>query len=488
VKLQLFEYLKGGSTHLSLKDIQKFILSVYDEEKIPNWIQLKNKSKIEKFIIILTPGLDYDLYNRHTDRLDIFKKLGCHACLTHSVSCDSNSATVYLFNALLNVPKKIKKNHMQTPIMNVLEMVESQNNQKKHSIEEFLLSEKELEENEFPLFLQEDYIETQILENKPYELISMDCEMCLTEKGSELTRITLVAHHLKEDFSFEDEIVLDEFVLPKSKIVDYLTQYSGITEEHLKDVTTTLKDVQQKILKIVSSETILIGHSLENDLKSAKILHSKIIDTSVLYPMKVGQNIPNRKFSLKSLAIKYLKKSIQKGTNGHDSIEDAKTSFELFLLKLRNGPLFGLPTSANFENFFNLLEGSGKKSIMIDDVPILNRFATTTISTIPCVSDEEIVQKSVKEISKGKNDFILVRLQELTKESKNEIKTIENLNSNLTSMLNELPKHSLFCVLSGFGNLQKVEEMKLKFGDGSNQMNEAIQEAKNAITFIGTKK
>jgi DNA polymerase III epsilon subunit-like protein len=36
-------------------------------------------------------------------------------------------------------------------------------------------------------------------------------------------------------------------------------------------VTTTLVDVQQDLLKIISSECILVGHSLENDLRALKV-------------------------------------------------------------------------------------------------------------------------------------------------------------------------------------------------------------------------
>lgn len=84
--------------------------------------------------------------------------------------------------------------------------------------------------------------------------------------------------------------------------------YSGITEDLLSNVTTNLRDVQAVLLSMFHSKTILLGHSLESDLKALKLLHSVVVDTSVLYPHKMG---PPKKRALKTLCIENLKKIIQ---------------------------------------------------------------------------------------------------------------------------------------------------------------------------------
>jgi RNA exonuclease 1 len=46
-------------------------------------------------------------------------------------------------------------------------------------------------------------------------VIGMDCEMCLTDAGSEITRVTLV--------DFQGNTLFDELVKPENPITDYLT-------------------------------------------------------------------------------------------------------------------------------------------------------------------------------------------------------------------------------------------------------------------------
>ena len=46
-------------------------------------------------------------------------------------------------------------------------------------------------------------------------------------------------------------------------------------------------------MEILHSEVILVGHSLENDLIALKLVHTKVIDTSILYPNQRGSNFKN---------------------------------------------------------------------------------------------------------------------------------------------------------------------------------------------------
>lgn len=157
-----------------------------------------------------------------------------------------------------------------------------------------------------------------------YAVYSLDCEMCYTTRGLDLTRVTVINSACK--------VVFETFIKPLHPIIDYNTRYSGITEEQMADVKTTLLDVQASILTMFNSKTILVGHSLESDFKALKLIHDTVIDTSVLFPHKMG---PPYKRALRNLCSEYLKKIIQNSVDGHDSAEDAKACMELIIFKLK---------------------------------------------------------------------------------------------------------------------------------------------------------
>jgi RNA exonuclease 1 len=108
----------------------------------------------------------------------------------------------------------------------------------------------------------------------------------LTEDGSELTRVSVVDSTGKR--------IYDSLVKPDKPILDYLTRcvvlvcfsgsslpainlllvfysYSGLNAETLAPVTTKLVDIQEALTALIDYNTILIGHSLECDLRVIKV-------------------------------------------------------------------------------------------------------------------------------------------------------------------------------------------------------------------------
>ncbi|XP_005007156.3 exonuclease GOR-like [Cavia porcellus] len=149
-------------------------------------------------------------------------------------------------------------------------------------------------------------------------IYALDCEMCFTSRGLELTRVTVVDAGLR--------VVYDTFVKPYREIVDYNTRFSGVTEADLAHTSVRLRDVQAFLLGLLSADTILIGHSLESDLLALKVIHHSVVDTSVLFPHPRG--LPCKP-SLRSLVADYLQEVIQDKPAGHNSREDASSCMRL---------------------------------------------------------------------------------------------------------------------------------------------------------------
>lgn len=177
----------------------------------------------------------------------------------------------------------------------------------------------------------DDFVQTQPLEHLLADgnegAYAMDCEMCYTGLGLEVTKVTLVAA--------DGRLVYEKFVRPKAKIIDYNTRFSGITKKDLSaknGSVLTLPEVQQDLLKLISAGTILIGHALENDLRVLKLIHNTIIDTSITFPHFNG---PGFKHSLKSLTSQILKRTIQDSDKGHSSFEDSRACLEIMLWRVR---------------------------------------------------------------------------------------------------------------------------------------------------------
>uniref|UniRef100_G1PZN7 Exonuclease domain-containing protein n=1 Tax=Myotis lucifugus TaxID=59463 RepID=G1PZN7_MYOLU len=154
-------------------------------------------------------------------------------------------------------------------------------------------------------------------------IYALDCEMCYTTSGLELTRVSVVDSALR--------LVYDTFVRPDRDIVDYNTRFSGVTAAHLAHTSTSIRDVQAALLTLFNAHTILIGHSLQSDLLALKLIHGTVLDTSVLFPHRRG--LPYKR-SLRNLAAHYLGQAIQDRMDGHSSSEDASACMRLVLWKM----------------------------------------------------------------------------------------------------------------------------------------------------------
>ncbi|CAI4050875.1 putative 3'-5' exonuclease SKDI_15G0790 [Saccharomyces kudriavzevii IFO 1802] len=161
--------------------------------------------------------------------------------------------------------------------------------------------------------------------NKSKEIgkyIAMDCEFVGVGpegKESALARISIV--------NYFGHVVLDEFVRPREKVVEWRTWVSGVKPEHMKDAIT-FKDAQKRTADILEGR-FLVGHALKHDLEALMLSHPKSMlrDTSRHLPFRQAY-AKGKTPSLKKLTREVLKIAIQEGE--HSSVEDARATMLLY--------------------------------------------------------------------------------------------------------------------------------------------------------------
>ncbi|KAL7770324.1 hypothetical protein CFE70_000257 [Pyrenophora teres f. teres 0-1] len=124
---------------------------------------------------------------------------------------------------------------------------------------------------------------------------------------------------------------IDDYIAVTEQVVDYLTEWSGISPGDLSRETSphapvSLKHAYKKLWLLLNLGCVFVGHSLANDFRTINIHVPKnqVVDTSNLWFKPDFK----RKLNLKFLAWCVLKESIQEDT--HDSIEDATTALKLW--------------------------------------------------------------------------------------------------------------------------------------------------------------
>ncbi|NWU95256.1 REXO5 exonuclease, partial [Upupa epops] len=203
--------------------------------------------------------------------------------------------------------------------------------EKKRGLTSYTLTLEEQKKNDYPIKGSpgcKGYIYTECDQQRTDSspLFGLDCEMCLTAKGNEVTRVSLV--------DAQGQCLLNELVKPECTVVNYRTRFSGITKKMLLPVKTRLSDIQNRLKKMLPNDAVLVGHSLNSDLQALEMIHPSVIDTSLLFARNEG-----RRFKLKFLAKAVLGKEIQcEQKLGHDPAEDARAALELAQFFIEQGP------------------------------------------------------------------------------------------------------------------------------------------------------
>ncbi|KAF8529142.1 Rexo1 protein [Hysterangium stoloniferum] len=171
-------------------------------------------------------------------------------------------------------------------------------------------------------FTRSSHPAPNLSEDAVLDVAAIDCEMIYTTGGMHVARVSVV--------DGDGKAVFDEFVRLSEgvKVIDYLTRYSGITPELLESAVLDLNAIRQALRAFIGPKTILIGHALDNDLKTLRMVHHRVVDTCILFPHRGGA--PFRR-ALRDIVSEKLQKMIQSGggKTGHSSVEDAIATLDL---------------------------------------------------------------------------------------------------------------------------------------------------------------
>ncbi|XP_043573244.1 RNA exonuclease 1 homolog isoform X2 [Chiloscyllium plagiosum] len=150
---------------------------------------------------------------------------------------------------------------------------------------------------------------------------AVNSELCYTKQGGALSHVSVISANL--------EVVYDVFVKPDNEVIDFNTRFSGVTREDVMNAKTTRSDVHSALLTMFSADTILIGHSLDKDLLALKLIHSMVIDLSVVFPHSLG--LPHKR-ALRNLMAEYLSHTIPDNVKGSDK---ASACMELMMWRVK---------------------------------------------------------------------------------------------------------------------------------------------------------
>ena len=312
-------------------------------------------------------------------------------------------------------------------------------------------------------------------------LFAIDCEMCYTSVGLELTRLTLIDSKCRT--------LLDTLVVPTNPITNYNTQYSGITAAMLANCTTTLAQARHRLLSLLPASAILVGHSAENDLRASRIYHPRVIDTALLFPHPRG---PPHKSSLRYLVQRWLNREIQTGGGGHDSVEDAWAAMELVCEKVRRGREWGVQRG-DTELLADVVAKWGRKVCWVGSAMGGKRWGGRTAAVIATSTDEQTTDRCVKAVASGEYGLVTAhytslhtRLEDETAataaaadEAGHEMRVgaaMRHLDGLVTAVLKASRVNSLLVVLSGQGSTARVKAMqraKAELNEGRGDVDDA---------------
>ena len=163
-------------------------------------------------------------------------------------------------------------------------------------------------------------------------VLAIDCEMCQTTDPltRERDNNALIRFSVVNGLN-PKEVLIDQLVKPAFPVSDSRAHIHGIPQEKLEGVSFTLRHAQAALLQLCSDHTIIVGHSVHNDLKALRTVHHNCIDTSYLFAV---ENEPGASPSMRDVSEHILGHKLP---DLHDSVLDARASNQAAMYLLVQG-------------------------------------------------------------------------------------------------------------------------------------------------------
>ncbi len=319
--------------------------------------------------------------------------------------------------------------------------------------------------------------QTMLNKMKNVKMFAIDCEMVEIEsQTSALARLSIVDESLN--------CIYDTLVKPDKPVTDYRTKFSGIDENMLKNVTVTLNEVQRKLMEILPPESILVGHSLDNDLHALQLIHPFVIDTSCIFTPNAT---PMCKPGLRRLAKDLLQMDIQAGTgsSGHNSIEDASTCMKLVQLKITSGQSCTIKFNQSTLSVITEFRTRGKNTGIVDRRGVVSFFGRGASFFHTVETDAECVDKAIELIPQS--DFTFLQFHEMEFFHKNaksvasEQSVVDGMDNNLLRLVEGCPKGTLLFVVCGSGDIRNVQKLQRDGSANPSELKKAVMIARTGL-------
>uniref|UniRef100_M4BAH2 Exonuclease domain-containing protein n=1 Tax=Hyaloperonospora arabidopsidis (strain Emoy2) TaxID=559515 RepID=M4BAH2_HYAAE len=273
---------------------------------------------------------------------------------------------------------------------------------------------------------------------KHLKVVALDCEMCVTiKKGArERTSNALCRVSAVDGENILGRIVSD-FIVHQPEdgfhMVDPKTDIHGITAKQIASSSITTKQAQKKMLKYINQDTIVVGHSVHNDLVSLRINHRRVIDTSMIFQRKCG-NPSQATPGLKDLTKFLLGFDMPQG---HDSTVDAQASMMAAKFAVRHETGCIIPSALE-------LHGHGAKE-RLKVIPVTTEYTGPVMLIETAFQSSKPISKLVKRtVAKAPvNKASYIDMAAITKEVSTQARTATRMSEAMIARSCRLRVHRI---------------------------------------------